>query len=283
MTCTSSASARLSTRVPTTERGGWRLTWPLVLVVAGLAGCPRPAVRPPDTRPLPTAEAARKMVEDTSRGRKSLRALGRVTYFGEQGRVRLGFVEVVERPGKFRFETLSPLEQPIDVMTSDGERLSLLREARLHEGPATPENVARLLPLPLRPSEIVDILLGGVPMSEAFVVGELEWADEPADHWRLWLTGPGGERGELLIDPARRVIVRATVRRADGTPRLVVGFDDFEDLAGGGPFPRSVQIELPGRDMEVTLKLKEVEVDVPIDPSLFKLVPPPGVAVVPLP
>lgn len=248
-----------------------------------LAGCPRPGVKNPDTRPLPAPEEARRLVEATSQTRTSLRALGRVTYFGEQGRVRLGFVEVVERPGRFRFETLSPLEQPIDVMTSDGERLSLLREGKLHEGPATPENVARLLPLPLRPHEIVDILLGGMPLASSFELDRLEWADEPEDHWRMWLKNATGERGEVIIDPARRVVVRATVLRPDGKPRLVVHFDDFEDVGGKGPFPREVRIEVPDGSLEVTLKLKEVELDVPLDASLFRLAPPPGVPVVPLP
>ncbi len=256
-------------------------TWLLAAVLA-LAGCPRPAVRNPDTRPLPAPEEARRMVEEASRARKSLRALGRVTYFGEQGRVRLGFVEVVERPGRFRFETLSPLEQPIDVMVSDGERLSLLREGKLHEGPATPENVARLLPVPLRPHEIVDVLLGGVPLSETFQLDRLEWAEEPADHWRLWLKSVGGEAGELIIDPARRVVVRATVLRPDGKPRLVVHFDDFEDVGQRGLFPREVRMEVPDQEMEVTLKLKEVELDVALEPSLFELKAPPGVGVVPL-
>ena len=38
--------------------------------------------------------------------------MGRVTDFGERGRVRLTAVLLAERPGKLRVETLSPLEQP---------------------------------------------------------------------------------------------------------------------------------------------------------------------------
>jgi len=253
----------------------------IVLCLALLAGCPPNRPQNPDVRPLPTPDEARRQVDEGARSRKTLRAQGRVTYFGDEGRVRLGLVEVVERPARFRLETLSPLEQPIDVMVSDGERLSLLRNGQLHEGPATPENVARLLPLPLRPHEIVDVLLGGVPLSDTFKPLGIDWAESPADHWKLTLAGPGGEVAELTIDPVRRVVIRAIIKRADQKVRMEVQFDDF--LGDRAPFPRTVEIKMPDRNLEVSLKLKEVEVDVAIDPSLFVLKAPPGVAVIPLP
>lgn len=247
-------------------------------------GCPpKPDIRQADPRPLPDAHVVMEMLEAQAAARKTLRAQGRITYFGEKGRVRLKIVQVVERPARFRFETISPMEQPIDVMTSDGERLWLLSKGKLHEGPATPENISRLLPLPLRGDEVVSIMLGGVPASSRFEPKSVEWSDDPEDHWIVRLEGPGGERGELLIDPEKRRVMRAALLRADGVTRLRLSYDDFENLPVGGAFPREIKLEIPPQSLEVEIKLKEVEVNVEVSPTLFVLEPPAGVVPEPLP
>lgn len=254
----------------------------LIFVLAlVLGGCPRPPVRAVDPRPLPKPEALVESLLQQGQSRRSLRALGRVDYFGKEGRVRLRIVEVVERPDRFRFETLSPLEQPIDLMTCDGSRLRLLSKGALREGPATPENIARLLPLPLRPEEVVEIMLGGAPISGRFTPRNVEWTDD--DQWRLMLDGPEGEVGELIIDPTGPVATRATLKRANGDVRLGLTFDDLEPIAGGGRLPRTIALSLPDDGLEVSIRLKEVEVNVEVSPTLFTITPPPGVIPEPLP
>jgi outer membrane lipoprotein-sorting protein len=262
------------------KNGGGRAS---ILLLLSLVSCSRPPVKnPADAKPLPAPSEALSMLDAANANRKSMRASGRVTYFGESGRVRLKVVQVVERPARFRFETISPLEQPIDVMTSDGSRLWLLSKGKLHEGPATPENIARLLPLPLRADEIVDILLGGVPTGR-FTPSALEAASEPEGRWLLRLDGQGDERGELVIDPERKVVERATLLRKDGAVRAKMTYDEFEPVAGGGLFATEIKIELPEQSLEVSIKLKEVEVNVEVSPTLFVIEAPPGVPIEALP
>lgn len=258
-----------------------RRSWILPLI---LCGCPKPPVEQPvDARPLPEAKAALEMLEEASAARKSMRAEGRLTYFGDQGRVRLNVVQVVERPARFRFETLTPFGQPIDVMTSDGDRLWLLSKQKLHEGPATPENISRLLPLPLRAEEVVSIMLGGAPVTSRFSPKSLRWADDPQDFWVLSLENESGERGELLIDPKEKRVVKATLGNNPEAPRMKLAFDDFEPLSSGGSFPRAIHLELPGQKLDINIKLKEVEVNVELAPTLFVIEPPPGVVPEPMP
>ncbi|MEO1336386.1 MAG: hypothetical protein AAFV29_12120, partial [Myxococcota bacterium] len=72
---------------------------------------------------MPTAEAALQSLRTRGAERKTIRAAGRVTYFGDKGRVRVRMEVVAERSDRFRVATISPFEQPIDVMTCDGEQL----------------------------------------------------------------------------------------------------------------------------------------------------------------
>ena len=253
---------------------GWGALWTSAMSIT-LLGCPRTPVRKPNTAPLPKPEEALQLLKKGAADRRSLRALGKVTYFGKEGRVRVKAALLAERPGSFRVETISPFEQPIDTMTCDGERLWLLSQGRLREGPATPENIARLLPLLMRPEEVVSTLLGGVPLGDSFQVRSLEWAEDQV-HWLLSMENNFKEVGLLKIDPARKVVEEMSLTGPDGKVRLKVDFDGFElaEQTGATEFPRKIQIEMPEEKMDVKIKLVEFEVNVPLQKTLFKLNPP---------
>jgi outer membrane lipoprotein-sorting protein len=238
-------------------------------------------VKPADMRPLPSpADALAELVEKSG-DRKNLRALARVTYFGPKGRARVKAALLAERPGSFRVETISPFEQPIDVMASNGTKLWLLSEKRLREGPATPENISRLLPLAMNPEEVVDTLLGGVPTSSRFTPKTLEWAED-GEHWLLVMED-GAEENRLSIDPVRKVVEKMTLGAPGAKPRLSVEFEDFERVgASTAELPHKIHIELPDRGLDVRIKLEEAEVDVPLAADLFRINAPPGVDPEPL-
>lgn len=244
------------------------------------AAC-RPGPVKQDLTPLPEPQAALDELRAEGAGTRNLRALGRVTYFGEKGRVRLKTVLLAERPGRFRVETLSPLEQPIDVMACDGTELWYLSKGRLRSGPATPQNISRLLPLAMTPEEVVDTFLGGVPTSERFSPVALKHADD--DRWELELLSATQERVRLLIDPVRRVVERMVLLTPAGSPRVSVQFDDFDPVSKGArDLPRSMVLRVAEKDIDLRIKLTEADVDVALDGSLFRLEAPPGRSAEPL-
>ena len=245
----------------------------LVLVVAA---CRPGPVKNPDMRPLPTAAEALAQLQAGDAPPRSMQAMGRVSYFGAQGRVRLRTVIVVERPGRFRLETLTPLEQPIDVMTCDGARIWLLSGGSLKEGLATPENIARIIPVPLRAEDLVDAMLGGVPTGERFQGSAIKWADDAHTRWHLELQSAGGERAHLVVLPELRRVESVSLIRGDGAERLRVEFERF-DAEVPGSLARRIVLAIPDRDTEVTIKLKDVELDARINPALFRIDPPDGV------
>ncbi len=188
--------------------------------------------------------------------------------------MRLKAVLVAEKERSFRFETLSPFGQPISVMTSDGERLWLLSEGRLQEGPALPEYIARLLPLPLRPEEIVDTLLGGVPVSSRF---KPEKVTPDGDNYLLDLRGGGGNRARLIVAGDRKQIKGLKLYYGGQKADLEVSFESWLTPADKGPpMPERIRVLAPAQKMDVRIKLKEVETNVTLDPKLFRLEAPEG-------
>ncbi len=252
-----------------------RRTWIAGALAAAVAGCQ--TAPPPRTGsgPLPTAAEALERLRQAGAQRRTLKAEGRVTYYGEQGRVRVRMEVVARRADQFRVATISPFEQPIDVMTCDGRELWLLSKGELKRGPATPTNVARLLPLPLAPSAIVDTLMGGIPTGPGFRATAVEIDD--AGGWTLVVDRDGSvERMVLSVDPGRWVVTAATIERPRGEPYLRAVFDDFMAVPEGGFYPERIKMTMPGRDVDVRMKLKRPVINAEIDASLFRIVPPPG-------
>jgi outer membrane lipoprotein-sorting protein len=240
-------------------------------------------VHQPVDAELPEPSRVLEQLREAGKKRGNLRALGRLTYFGEKGRVRLKAVLVVERPDRFRFETVSPLEQPVDVMACDGKQLWLLSKEKLFVGAATPDNVARLLPLPMNPEEVVDTLLGGVPTSARFKPVEVTYDGDDRERLALILEGSEGERARVLIDREKTQVLSMALLERGGDVRVSVTFEDFESAGdAAGDIPRTIALKMPARDLEVDIRLKEVDVNVPLNAELFRIEAPPGVVPEPL-
>ncbi len=241
------------------------LLWALLAALGCRPGTPTDV----DFGALPEPDALLETLRRQGERRRSLRATGRVTAFGPEGRVRLRTVIVAQRPRSFRLETLTPFEQPVDVMASDGERLWLLREGELFEGPASAENVARLLPLPMAPEELVETLLGGVPVPAGFSAVRVEAA---GDRWRLHLEGAAGSSGVLELDPKTLRVLSAAHRDPSGELRTEVDFAGYRAAPDGGPaVPTEIEVRVPSIESELSIRLGEPELDVELLPSLFSL------------
>lgn len=253
--------------------------WFVIAASLAFGACRPGPVVAPDMTPLPSAETVLKELQAKAGTRNSLRTMGRVTYFGDKGRVRLKAVLLARRPGAFRVETLSPFEEPVDVMACDGQRLWLLSQNRLHVGAATPANISRLLPLAMGPGAVVDTLLGGIP-AEGVAAHSLERAEDGL--WKLSLTMAGGEPALLWIDPVKHRVQQMQLLGPNAVVKLTVKFSKFAPVASGGELPEKIEIHLADEDAEVTIRLKSPEVNVDVADSLFSIATPPGMVSIPL-
>lgn len=123
----------------------------------------------------------------------NLRGFASVTGWDAKQTFKGKLLVVAERPGRVHIEVLSPFDQPISYLATDGKRLDLylLDEGRYFTGAATAENIAKLLPMRIDPTVFVEALLGGPPLPRpADSKPRLRW-DGDAGVYELRYQDPG--------------------------------------------------------------------------------------------
>lgn len=179
---------------------------------------------------------------------------------------------VVDDERRLRLEAYGPMGQSIMVIVWDGQEilLRLPEENRIdHKGPA---GLEQLLGQGLEPSELCAILSGNIPN-----VGKTA---SP-----VLLCGTNNEcilrlsSGALL----RTVQVSYPVDQPDRQPRIhsyelsrsgsilfKAWFDHVEEISHY-PLPMQIEIENPGRNLQLTIIYHDAEVNMPIDNEAFSL------------
>jgi hypothetical protein len=243
----------------------------LVLLLAGASASCAPRVPPPDLSLEPElllgqVQAAAAVVLSV-RGEARLRATG-------EGRVSVPAFVAARKPDRLRVEALDFFGNPGAVLVTAAGRLAIwdARGRTFYRGAATPENIARLVRLPLAPEELVAILCGW-PRLE----GEAVSAEPGRGHVTLEVRD--GARSTTARVIAGAAVSRATVR--DGRRGYEVAWKQ-RILVGGAAGPGDVTLSSERPDVEIELTWPEPEVNAPLEDALFELRPPPGASVVEL-
>jgi len=209
-----------------------------------------------------------------------------------QGRARVGVESpggggsteqylVAERPGRLRVEVQDFFGNVVAVLAVLDGRLALYdaRERTFLRGLATPANLARLVPLPMRPEALVTLLCGSAPLLDG--VAE---AAEPGDGLvRLTL-----RRGDLVqrleVGPGAALLA-SRVRRLGPAGEVPAGLDaefSAHRSRAGLRLPTDLSAQAAEAGVALTLHWRDLEVNQPMDPSIFSLSPPAGARVVDL-
>lgn len=252
------------------------------LVTAGallaLAAC-HPRLPPPDLSLDPAALLAEvKAAQDRV---ASVQGRARVGVDAPGGSGGAEQYLVAERPGRLRIEAYDFFGNVVAVLAVEDGRLALYdaRERVFLRGAATPANLARLIPVPLAPEALVTLLCGSVPLLD----GEPVTA-EPGDGVVLLTLRAGDLVQRLEVGPGA-ALLSSRVRRVTGGGEVPAGLDaDFSNhkARAGRLLPTDVAARAPQADVALSLHWRELEVNRPVDPSLFRLSPPAGARVVDL-
>jgi hypothetical protein len=270
----------------------------LLMLVAALAGC---AERPPATRPgpAPTPEQLLAVLAARHGALRSMNERARATSWIGGERLRATVLMLVDRRGGLRIEAEVSLQGTVSILTTQvpvagttgaaadlrDARFQLLdlRNNRLQQGPACPENVASLIRIPLVPPDVAAILLGDANLPAAMAGGNarVEWdAARGADALvvkdgateRRVLFAPGDKRGEIL---------GASAATAAG-PLWRVSYQDFADAGAGLRLPGLIRFaERAGSfDDGVEIKLKDRTINPELGEGSFTIAPPAGAEVI---
>lgn len=249
------------------------------------ATLPRPA------HPI-TSPALALGSHQTTRARvQSIRAEARVDQRGEGGRVRGTVLMFVQRPDRVRFDVMTQFG-PAAILTSDGSEFAFedQREGRFLTGPTCPQNIARLLNVPLSVEQTTLLLLGGTPVI-AHDRAQLRWVDD--GFYRITLDVKSGARQEIDfgIDPRdvgapperqRLRLRRSEIYDPGNKTRWRAKYDDFKELALGAEpiaMPFEVHIEQPQLDRDTLIRFKQINLNADVPADAFRQTPRPGLPV----
>lgn len=185
-------------------------------------------------------------------------------------------VILAEKPNRLRAETLSPFGSPLLLLAADGDTLGVLLPSRnlYYTGAATPENLGRFVRIPLRPDDLVRVLLYQPPMINA-------WSEEAFElqegGWLLVRNGTP-HRQELIFNPLRQLV---EVNYFDRDNLLLkISYERFAEE--GLSFPHFFRIEIPEQQTTASLEFSDLETNGVLRPGIFQLTPPAGVTVISL-
>jgi uncharacterized protein DUF4292 len=252
-----------------------RAVWILFLAVAWL-GCPKRL----ETGQVGASLDARELLDLTSKVESqvfSIRGEGRLRVAVPNSRSTVTVFIAAARPAFLHFEVIGFFGQPQAILASDGRTFALLQndQGKYFQGPASPENVSRLLPVVLSGPELVSILLGAAPRIPAERLSAQALTEARAYLVTLW---QGDRSQKLWIHPDNHRVLKSEMR---GMAAYDLLFEDFQ-ATGAIDLPRKITLFASAASATLELRYQELGVNPDLDPSLFKLAPPASAKVIEL-
>jgi hypothetical protein len=263
----------------------------LVCAAGFLAGCPQPIVR---DRPYaaPTAEELTQAIKKSRAGLFALRARAKADVLSSEGRVKVDNSLVLARPQRLRLAAENSLTGPLVTLATDGTSFQLLdvRQNRYQAGAVSPCNMARILGVALHPSQVLDVLLGSVPLLPDATSAQVSWDGRDGGREVLTLKNDRGLSEVVYLQAAAGSfdVREAEGRDEKGAPVWRLRHENFvAEKLGDGPsaatvrMPSVTYIEDPPHKSDVRLRWRERELNPEIEPGVFELAAPSGVPVEP--
>ncbi len=244
-----------ASRVGITERNTNHLRHPSAAVTAALvlllaAGCAAQRTRPPATEHLSAARLLRTIVEK-SYAVRSVRGVARVHISTPRDDVVFRQVTVLQHPDTVHLEALSAFGTTMAVLDARDGNVTIRtpRETVSLDARRAIDLSTLYPPLPLRASveEVVALLGGRVPGLVGVTPDEMELK---TDGDLIVLVRRKTEQNEGGTATVRRLWVEPRNLRPAGAEVAFEGglivrlrYGDFVSLAGGGSFPRRIEVE----------------------------------------
>ncbi len=248
--------------------------WAAVVALALAAGCAR--VPPPDLSRDPSLLL--EQVRVAQDGVKACRGSARLSVSSSSPSGSLDAWVAAEKGGRVRVDVFDFFGNPAAVLVASGGRFALYdaRAGALYRGDDSPENLARLVPVPIAARDLASVICGSAPIIDGRAVS----AEAGDGVLLLEIAGESG-RQVLAVGEGGAVERASFLPGARGGTPWKVAFSAFRRTAGQR-IPG--EVELRGGGAEVSLLWKDdLEVNQPPDSPLFQLDPPRGARVVDLP
>ena len=248
--------------------------WLAAAAALALTGCVKRIEFGPEGR-IDDPEALLRLVEAAESRVITLSGDSKMRANTPQGRGAFSMFVALSRPAFIHLEPLDFFGKPQAVLGVNGDRFGLYsaQENKFFQGPASPENVSRFLPIVLPAAELVAIMLGAAPRIP-HETASLR-VDDACACYELTLThGPVTQ--QLKVHPRYYRVLESRIR---GAPGYDLAFEDLADY-GKIAFPRRLILRAETAKVELDLRYTQVTLNESPDLTLFDLEPPEGVPVV---
>lgn len=239
------------------------MRWLLYIALVAIVGC----APVPDRRwqQIPPAETLLVRLYENAGRYHSLDAMAGVSLTTKGKYYPSQQFLLLERPNRLRADILTGFGQLILQMASDGQDMAVFLNntvpGRYYYGAASSENITRFVRIPLKPNDLLALLLYDPPLM-AYQDTDVSLVDG-----RLKLVLSSDSNHQDLYFNEQLILVESDYY-VQGKQVLRVIYDKFSDQDN---FPRRVKIEVPDEATRVTLKYSELKLNTPIEATQFKL------------
>ena len=254
----------------------------LWLGLAGLlAGCPSTYVAPPADVHT-SAESVLQLARDyIASGPSEAVIEARASQYSDAGGLKGKVLILAQRPGRLRMEGLSPTDDSVSILATDGERFTAYQRGQTScfVGRACPSNVGRFASVPLDSDELVGVLLGRppiIPHSDA----TMTW-DREVGAYRVELVGGAADLGmargrtqRLWVRHGDGRIVRTALLEG-GKTKVDVTFSEFKTVKDR-VLPGRLDVTLARESTDLRLVYNDIDLATAIDGAAFTFECPAG-------
>jgi len=248
----------------------------VILVLGGCAALP-PAPPTPLTPPADLLSQLRSREEQV----QSFQAKGRIVVISPERRYAGSGLLLGKAPATLRADVYDPLGRTLLDFASDGREVAVLfsQEAKFYRGPATPANLAALIPPSVTLPQALKLLTASVPLSPGPPARQ-ELEQSQGQYLLEWQNPDGTPRERLWVDARGLYPVKDDWLGDGGPHNFSVEWGDFGRL--GPHLPGKVTLRTYHPLAELRLTYSELQVNPVLTAAELTLTPPPGVTVVPL-
>jgi hypothetical protein len=209
----------------------------------------------------------------------SVSGAGKALIETKDGTTKLNELIVAKAPSNLRLETTSFFGNPVAVLTADGTAFALfdMEHHQFFEGPATPANVSRLLPIHLRPEDITSLLLGVPPMLSALTSLQID-VDEERRCYTLtihhWNKDTHEDETEVVgMDPLTLRPLWVRMNAAAAITPFEATFGNYDNIQG---LPRDIKLTTAEPKTRIEVHWNDRDLNPRLTPDQFTQAPPPG-------
>jgi len=203
---------------------------------------------------------------------RTIQGIVRITLWYPQRRFSLRQALNIQKPHYLRLETLNFWGSPLHYVICNGQQIWVYYPAgnTLLQGSVNKDHLYRLLGIPLKVSELVDILCGDVPLVNNSHPFSLSLDQKK----KLYLLRSTGDE-ELEIRPRDllplRYLRKANLKLARDT-QLEVDFNNYR-IIDGIPFPFLIQIQFPEIELKIRIRFSSLALNRKLPLKNFQLPP----------